>query len=603
MVAKSEAFLLCLTVLVLSATVVLGYRGLGVDNPQDPEQRLQQCRQQCQQQQRGQEQRIQCQHRCEDRYQEEMRERGRPGQGGDDDPARRRLDDCRQRCGHQHPHDEQQRRQCESRCEAQYEEERRGRREVAVGVQTHEDPERRYRQCRQECTQRAQDKRQLQQCEHRCEEEYKEQRHREGNPRQKKEETTTGERNPYFFDRDSFYEQVRTEHGHVMVLENFLEKSELLLGIANYRIAMVGLNPRAFLVPHHLDADAIYYVARGCGVLTLVCEEKKETHELRRGDILEAPAGAIIYMINKDSNKEFLLIKLLHPVSTPGRFEVFYGAGGQNPKSFFPSFSDEILEAAFNTRRDRLSRIFGQQRKGGIVEASEEQVRALSRHASEGGQWPFGESKGPFNLLEKRPIHSSRRGQMHEADGDDYRPLKQLDLRVSHANLTEGSMVAPFYDSRSTKIAVILEGSGYVETICPHLSERGRSREEGGERREGREGGQRYQKVRSQVSRGTVAIIPPGHPSVTVASRGGNLEVVCFEIRAERNVRNFLAGRNNVLKQLDREAKELSFDMPAREVDEVLNAQGEQIIVAGPEERERRERPLLPMLEIAEAFM
>ena len=57
------------------------------------------------------------------------------------------------------------------------------------------------------------------------------------------------------------------------------------------------------------------------------------------------------------------------------------------------------------------------------------------------------------------------------------------------------------------------------------------------------------------------------------------------------------------MKQLDREAKELSFDMPAREVDEVLNAQGEQIIVAGPEERERRERPLLPMLEIAEAFM
>ncbi|CAL9122740.1 unnamed protein product [Musa textilis] len=635
MAAKSNAFLLCLTFLVLLATVVLGYRGLGVDNPQDPEQRLQQCRQQCQQQQRGQEQRTQCHRRCEDRYQEEMRERGRPGQGGDDDPARRRFDDCRQRCGHQHRHDEQQRRQCESRCEAQYEEERRGRREIAVGVQTREDPERRYRQCRQECTQRAQDKRQLQQCEQRCEEEYKEQRHREGNPRQKEEETTTGERNPYFFDRDSFYDQVRTEHGHVRVLQNFLEKSELLLGIANYRIAIVELNPRAFLMPYHLDADAVYYVARGCGAITLICEEKKETHELRRGDILEAPAGAIIYMINKDSNEKLVLIKLLHPVSTPGRFEVFYGAGGQNPKSFFPSFSDEILEAAFNTRRDRLSRIFGQQRKGGIVEASEEQVRALSRHASEGGQWPFGESKGPFNLLEKRPAHSSRRGQMHEADGDDYRPLKQLDLRVSHSNLTEvymsfadplprayhdqsfspwsgmtigsllqGSMIAPLYDSRSTKIAVIVEGRGYVETICPHLSERGRSREEGREGHEGREGGgQRYQKVRSQVSRGTVAVIPPGHPSVTVASRGRNLEAVCFEIRAERNERNFLAGRNNVLKQLDREAKELSFDMPAREVEEVLNAQGEQIIVAGPEERERRERPLLPMLAIAEAFM
>lgn len=62
----------------------------------------------------------------------------------------------------------------------------------------------------------------------------------------------------------------------------------------------------------------------GCGAITLVCEEKKETHELRRGDILEAPAGAIIYMINKDSNEKLVLIKLIHPVSTPGRFEVDY---------------------------------------------------------------------------------------------------------------------------------------------------------------------------------------------------------------------------------------------------------------------------------------
>ncbi|KAI8019756.1 Cupincin [Camellia lanceoleosa] len=33
-----------------------------------------------------------------------------------------------------------------------------------------------------------------------------------------------------------------------------------------------------------------------------------------------------------------------------------------------------------------------------------------------------------------------------------------------------GSMTAPYYNSRATKIAVVTNGEGYFEMACPHLS-------------------------------------------------------------------------------------------------------------------------------------
>lgn len=121
-------------------------------------------------------------------------------------------------------------------------------------------------------------------------------------------------------------------------------------------------------------------------------------------------------------------------------------------------------------------------------------------------------------------------------------------------------MTAPFYNSRSTKFAVVTEGSGYVEILCPHMAREGRrgSRAQRYREHEQERAGRRYQeeeeeeeeyqegphyrRVRARVSRGTVFIVPPGHPVVEVASRDQNLQTICFEIRADRNERIFLAG-------------------------------------------------------------
>ena len=316
------------------------------------------------------------------------------------------------------------------------------------------------------------------------------------------------------------------------------------------------------------------------------------------------PAGAIVYSANTHSSKWFRVVMLLNPVSTPGHFEEYFPVGGDRPESFFSAFSDDVLQAAFNTRREELEKVFERQREGGeITTAPEEQIRELSKSCSRGGGGGSGsewEIK-PSSLTGKSPYFSNNHGKLFELTGDECRHLKKLDLQIGLANITRGSMIAPNYNTRATKLAVVLQGSGYFEMACPHVSgggsserrererEHGRRREEEqGEEEHGERGekARRYHKVRAQVREGSVIVIPASHPATIVASEGESLAVVCFFVGANHDEKVFLAGRNSPLRQLDDPAKKLVFGgSAAREADRVLAAQPEQILLRGPHGR------------------
>jgi hypothetical protein len=156
------------------------------------------------------------------------------------------------------------------------------------------------------------------------------------------------------------------------------------------------------------------------------------------------------------------------------------------------------------------------------------------------------------------------------------------------------------FNTRSFKIGYVARGEGKAEIVCPHHqsqggeseSERGKGRRRSEEEEEGseEEAGQGYHTIRARLSPGTAFVVPVGHPFVAVASRDSNLEIVCFEIHAEKNEKVFLAGADNVLKKLDRVAKALSFAAKAEEVDEVLGARREKGFLPGPEQEQEEER-------------
>lgn len=93
-------------------------------------------------------------------------------------------------------------------------------------------------------------------------------------------------------------------------------------------------------------------------------------------------------------------------------------------------------------------------------------------------------------------------------------------------------MENPFFNSKSINIGVVKEGKGYFEMACPHLSSDSSS------------GGApvSYRNVNAHVKRGSVYIVPPGHPVITVASKDQNLELLVFQINARDNKRFPLAG-------------------------------------------------------------
>ncbi|KAL4200228.1 hypothetical protein AMTRI_Chr03g148690 [Amborella trichopoda] len=490
------------------------------------------------------------------------------------------------------------------------------------------DPERerQERQCKSECERSRERESEVRQCKQECEERYRREKGQGRNIEERERESESeseGRRrgvtgNPYAFERDRFVRDISTEHGSFRTLPPFTERSELFRGIENNRICIMELKPNAFVLPHHKDADIIYYVANGDARLVTIGEERQDSHNLKKGDTATIPAGKTTYIINKDSQRELKIVALLQTISTPGQYEIFFGATGQNPPSYLRAFSDEILEASFNVDRSRLSRLLEQKGQGPIVRPSSEQLQGLIHGGSGGGKWPFGESEEserPFNLFSRRPRISNDHGELYELDETEYSPLREFDIAISFANISRGSLEVPFYNSRATEIYVILEGRARIEMACPHVSggreqegsrrgqgeqegSRGGQREQEGSRREqeqeerGKGQGQeiKYHKIRSDLNPEDLFVAPPSHPIAIRASQEENLQIISFEINARRNRKYFLAGKNSILNQIERAAKEVSFNVPSREAEEVLRAQSDSVFVVGPrQQREGRE--------------
>ncbi|KAJ6991833.1 hypothetical protein NC653_015244 [Populus alba x Populus x berolinensis] len=250
--------------------------------------------------------------------------------------------------------------------------------------------------------------------------------------------------NPYVFEYDrDFVSRVKTEHGRVDVLQQFTKNSNLLSALANYRVEILEANPLTFITPAHIDADFVLFVVKGRGAITVIHEEiKRETSNLECGDIFRVHADTTFYMVNRDEYEKLYVAKILFPVNLPGNYEAFYGAGGGDSESFFEAFSWDLVEAALNTERGRLEKIFKQQ-QGKIMNATKQQIEALSQDEEgvrgSNGAWPFPSnvSGSPFNLFKKGAIKSNNYGDLYEADPRDFKPLEYLNLIVSFANITQ----------------------------------------------------------------------------------------------------------------------------------------------------------------------
>lgn len=277
------------------------------------------------------------------------------------------------------------------------------------------------------------------QCEVRCAEEYKWRGGEGGLSSNKRGEVGEKQGFDFVFDKEDFNHRVDSRYGSITVLERFDVLSHLLQGIMDYRLAEIVVAPTTFVMPNYWDADALLYVRRGMGNINMITSDhdKQESHGLRKGDVIRVPAGTMVYIVN--NNSEILtIVALLKTTSPPGQFKEYYGAGGAVPPSFYRTFSNDLLEAAFNTDREKIEKLFEKQKEGPFLKATSKQLSGIGREGSTSTHWPFGSGSvdSPFNLHEKSPASFNGYGQLREVDRNEYRQLKDLDVMVSFLNLT-----------------------------------------------------------------------------------------------------------------------------------------------------------------------
>ncbi|KDP42507.1 hypothetical protein JCGZ_00304 [Jatropha curcas] len=368
---------------------------------------------------------------------------------------------------------------------------------------------------------------------------------------------------PYYFSAERFEYLQKTQEGNIRALEKF--SSEHLRGIENYRLLTLEANPSTFVVPQHNNAKSIVVVLRGKATITYVLGEKRQSYNLEKGDVIEIPAGAVIYLINPDKNEKLNMIILTQPVTSPGNLANYFVAGGV---SFYEVFSNDVLEAALNITREKLDQLFAEQRQGVILKAPQEQLMALNSNISatkQKGQ----KSAGPFNILDQLPLYYNQFGHFLQAS------LKGEDISVSYAEIKSGALMVPFYNSKATAIIFVVEGDGYFEMVSPCVSSQ--AMEGKGEETEGNEP---YQQINSNVSAGDVIVLPAGSPFAILASGNQNLIAASFTVNDKHNQRNFLAGAGNVMTQLDREAIKLCFTGSAESIESLFRNQQEAHFVS-----------------------
>lgn len=56
--------------------------------------------------------------------------------------------------------------------------------------------------------------------------------------------------------------------------------------------------------------------------MNMVREQRRESFNIKEGDIFRIHAGTTAYLVNRDNNERLVLVKLIQPVNTPGQFQV-----------------------------------------------------------------------------------------------------------------------------------------------------------------------------------------------------------------------------------------------------------------------------------------
>ncbi|KAI4345668.1 hypothetical protein L6164_012768 [Bauhinia variegata] len=373
------------------------------------------------------------------------------------------------------------------------------------------------------------------------------------------------QQNPYYFPSHLFQTYYTNELGYIRVLPRFDRYNSLLSELDNYRILDFQSIPETFFVPHHSNAHYLYIVLTGKAIFTVVTSGGRVSYSLGPADGLTVTAGSTVHVANIDSDEDLKVFQVARTADySPKELQFFFPGGYQSPQSYYYGFSKLNLVSSFNASYEEIqTTLLGQKKNQGvIVKTTQEQISQLTQNAT----------SGPFNLLNYLLPVSNENGKIWEVRPSELPQLRTAGVSsVGCAELKPGSIILPHANSENTVIYVV-EGNGTFEMASPESI-----------------AGQ-VESLTAEITVGDVYVIPSFHPVALRASNNGYLRFVSVGIYDENSLMNFLAGANeNLLKQFDNVAKELTFSGSAEQVDALLEKQTQSNIVSSLSHQQERE--------------
>ncbi|KAF0914257.1 hypothetical protein E2562_027821 [Oryza meyeriana var. granulata] len=384
-----------------------------------------------------------------------------------------------------------------------------------------------------------------------------------------------------------------------------------------YRLHFITMSPGTLFLPVQLHADMVFYVHSGRGKVTCIEEGNSESSSLQvdRGDVYNFEQGTILYIQS-------------YPCATRERLQIYAiftsdSINADDPRhptseayscvsDLLKGFEVEVLRLGFGVPREVVEAITSTESPPAIIpynpEEDEEEDESNWKEEIADALWGVrdphllnkkkdkhkdkhkGKGKDKkskskaFNFYSGKPDVENCYGWSRSMTNQDLETLRGSNIGMFMVNLTTGAMIGPHWNPKATEIAIVIQGAGMVQIVCPSIpsgesKRRHRDEDQGGG--DHGHGGVGCKNSVFRVKEGDMFVVPRFHPMAQISFNNDSFVFVGFSTDMGHNHPQFLAGKHSVLQLIGKEILALSLGQDnSTAVGRLLSSQRDSTIMA-----------------------
>ncbi|XP_074579074.1 LOW QUALITY PROTEIN: vicilin-like seed storage protein At2g18540 [Curcuma longa] len=354
----------------------------------------------------------------------------------------------------------------------------------------------------------------------------------------------------------------------------------------SYHLQFITMEPGSIFLPVLLRTDMAFYVHTGRGRVTFISEGgDEEEMDVVRGDVYRLEEGTTFYVkSHPDPARERLRI---HAIFDTPEIDccspLGLSAGAySNVSDLVRGFDDSVLQMGFGVSEETVRDIKSGRTPPPIVPSSGRNEMEEPNWKEEIMEALFGVRGTSDFLSKKKKMSGSKAFNFFKAEPDvknengwstalthkDLKVLKGSYFAPFMVNLMRGSMMGPHWNPRATEVAIVIEGQGVVQLICPGDAS-------------GKKIGAaaRCRNTKFKVKEGDVFLVPRFHPMAQISYNNETLVFVGFSSATKNNHPQFLAGKRSVLRVIGADVLAAAFNVNSSVVEGLLASQDESIML------------------------